>query len=240
MAKYKPRHAKKSNIPVVLSILVITISLGVLIYSGLNIFKWKENNDENNKIKDQTNKLIKDDTNINAALSDITTDAKGYLKVPNTKINYVVVQGKDNSYYLKHNLKKEYNISGWIFFDYRDKLDGTDKNIIIYGHDTKNGSMFGSLKNILNKSWQEKNKEVYLKINDQDYTYKIFSVYQIEKENYYIRTTFNNDFEDFIKTLKKRSIYDFKVNPTENDQILTLSTCSSDGTHRVVLHAIKE
>ena len=67
----------------------------------------------------------------------------------------MVVNGNDNSYYLKHNFNKEYNIAGRIFSDYHNKFDETDKNIVIFGHNTKDGSMFGTLKNVLDKSWQE-------------------------------------------------------------------------------------
>ena len=72
-------------------------------------------------------------------------DIKAYIKVNNTNIDYVVVQSSNNNYYLNHNFNKEYNTAGWIFFDYKNKLDGTDKNIIIYGHNTKDNSMLNKV-----------------------------------------------------------------------------------------------
>ena len=70
--------------------------------------------------------------------------------------------------------------------------------------------------------------------------YEVFSVYQIEAEDYYIQTSFTQEsFSDFIKTLKKRSITDFGVEVGENDSILTLSTCANNNQYRVVLHAKK-
>lgn len=163
----------------------------------------------------------------------------GSISVPDTKIDYIVVKGDNNSYYLKHDLNKDYNNAGWIFMDYRNKLDGKDKNIIIYGHDTKDESMFGSLKYTLKSSWFDKNKYVYLTLNDVKYTYEVFSVYETPKEEYYIKTDFNNDFKDFVNTLSKRSVHNFNVSVGENDSILTLSTCSHYGKDRIVLHAKK-
>ena len=65
------------------------------------------------------------------------------------------MKANDNDYYLNHNFNKEYNVAGWIFADYHNIFDGSDKNIILYGHDTKDGSMFETLKYTLNKDWQE-------------------------------------------------------------------------------------
>ena len=57
----------------------------------------------------------------------------------------------NNDFYLKHSFDKKYNAAGWIFADYRNKLDGSDKNIVVYGHNRQNGTMFSSLRNILNQ-----------------------------------------------------------------------------------------
>ena len=72
------------------------------------------------------------------------------------------MKATDNNYYLTHNLKKEYNGSGWVFMDYRNDLDGKDKNIIIYGHNMRDGSMFGSLKEILSANWYKNEENKYI------------------------------------------------------------------------------
>lgn len=138
---------------------------------------------------------------------------------------------------------KKYNSSGWIFADYRNKFDGTDKNLIIYGHNVKDNSMFGSLKNILTKEWydNEKNYNIKLATEEKNETYRVFSVYQIEEEDYYIQTKFKNSesFSSFIKTLQKRSIKNFNEQISAEDNILTLSTCANNNKYRIVLHAKK-
>ena len=134
-------------------------------------------------------------------------------------------------------------MAGWIFADYRNKFDGTDKNIVIYGHNMRDGSMFGSMKNILKSDWynNDENTNIILNTEKESCVYKVFSIYKIENEDYYIRTEFNNDneFEEFIKTIKKRSIKEFDIDISKNDNILTLSTCANNNKYRVVLHAKK-
>ena len=125
--------------------------------------------------------------------------------------------------------------------DYHNKLDGNDKNIVIYGHNTRDGSMFGSLKNVVQKEWYQ-NKENYLiklVLENKIVTYQVFSTYTIKVEDYYINTIFKNDdeFNDFVNTIKKRSVYNYPVDVNSKDSILTLSTCTGNGTSRMVLHA---
>ena len=174
-------------------------------------------------------------------LKEKNSNTVAYLKVNNTNIDYVVVKGTNNEFYLNHNFNKEANVSGWIFADYRNKFDGSDKNIVIYGHNTHDGSMFGTLKNVLEDDWYQ-NKEnhvITLITNYEHQKYEIFSVYTITAEDYYINTDFKDDegFETFIKTLKFRSIYQYEYNISKEDKLLTLSTCTSDGKKRVVVHA---
>ena len=158
-------------------------------------------------------------------------------------MEYPVLRATNNSFYLNHSFDKSKNSAGWIFADYRNKFDGTDKNIIIYGHNMRDDSMFGSLKNILNSAWydNEENTNITLYTENEKSIYKVFSIYKIESEDYYIKTEFSNDneFEKFIETLKKRSIKNFNIDISKEDSILTLSTCANNNKYRVVLHAKK-
>ena len=101
--------------------------------------------------------------------------------------------------------------------------------------------MFGTLKNVLDKSWQENkdNLKILLVTEKGQYKYQVFSTYQITPEDYYINTIFNNDdeYSKFINKIKSRSNYDYKVEVDSNDKVLTLSSCIGDGKKRVVLHA---
>ena len=216
-------------------------------YSLYNIINWKKDVDNNKHIVEEIKENIIIDEDKNSyeidfeSLKKHNDDTIAYLNVNGTNIDYIVVKSSDNSYYLRHNFNKEYNIAGWIFADYHNKFDETDKNIVIYGHNTKDGSMFGTLKNILEKNWQENkdNYEIILITEKGKYKYQVFSTYSIVAEDYYINTVFNNNDEyvKFLNTIKSRSHYDYKVEVNADDKVLTLSSCIGDGSKRVVLHA---
>lgn len=242
----KSKKIKFKSIVLVLMIICATI----FVYSGLKILSWYSSNKKNEKLNEELHEVIKveeieeelDKYKIDwQNLKNQNPDTVAYLKVNNTNIDYIVVQHSDNSYYLKHNFNRERNVSGWIFSDYHNKFDGTDKNIAIFGHNTRDGSMFGTLKNILNKDWYEnkENHKVVLVTEMGTYYYQVFSTYSIIPEDYYINTKFNNDseFDKFVKKLKSRSVYDYGVEVSKDDRILTLSSCIGDGKKRVVLHA---
>lgn len=248
---------KKNNI---FSIIVVILLTGVLVFSTIEVIKYIVDNKQNKKIEEEisnfveyteetTNNEEQEDNTSNKYNIDFTTlkeknsDTAGFLKVNGTNIENIVVKGNDNSYYLKHNFNKEYNTAGWIFADYHNKLDGTDRNIIIYGHNMRNNTMFGTLHNVLNDKWKdvEENRYITLITEQESYIYEVFSVYQIEAEDYYMTTDFKNneEFLKFANTLKSRSKYNFIVDIKENDSILTLSTCANNNKYRIVLHAKK-
>ena len=230
--------------------LVLIITLICTIVSFISIYKiamWYQDINQNNSIKIETNRYVikkqkEYEIDFNK-LKEQNKDIIGYLKVKNTNIDYVVVKGTDNSYYLSHDFKKNHSIAGWIFASYQNKIDGSDKNIVIFGHNMRDNSMFGTLKNVLTKKWYSNKDNLTIEFATEKETssYQVFSVYQIPAEDYYINTEFDNDedYLDFINTITKRSINDFDVQISKEDKILTLSTCSQTGKERVVLHAKK-
>ena len=241
---------KKKLFNVVMRIIEL-IFLILLVYSSINIFKWYNNNKENKQIINEIAEsvTINEDTNeekkykINfEELKQKNSDTVAWLKVENTNIEFPIVQANNNSYYLTHNFDKKYNVAGWIFADYKNKLDGTDRNIVVYGHNMRNNSMFGSLKDVITEEWYNNEENKYITfVTENDYrTYQVFSVYQIQTEDYYIQTEFkSNEFQEFIDTITKRSKKDFGINVSKEDTILTLSTCSNNNKYRVVLHSVR-
>ena len=240
----KKRNVLVHNIISGISLIIFIICLIGVVYYSYQIIKWKNSVDDNKKVLDKVEQNIKkkDDKEVIdfKKLKEINADTVAYIKVNGTNIDYVVVRGKDNSYYLNHNFEKKYNIAGWIFADYKNKLDGTDKNLVIFGHNMKDGSMFETLKNVLDKTWPEKkeNHTVTLITEDKTYKYQVFSTYSINPEIYYINPEFNNnEFSKFINVIKSRTNYDYGVEVNSDDKVLTLSSCIGDGSQRVVLHA---
>ena len=179
------------------------------------------------------------DVNINE-LKGQNSDTVGWINVNNTNINYPFVQTGDNDFYLTHSFDKSYNDAGWIFLDYRNNSNFEDRNNIIYGHSRLDKTMFGSLSKVLNSSWynNKDNHVIRISLDSVNTLWQIFSVYKIKTETYYITTNFNSDNEylEFLDTIKGRSLYDFNANLNKDDKILTLSTCYSD-TERTVVHA---
>lgn len=247
------KHSKIRNKKVMIIRIILFI---IIIVCVINIIKWLLENKKNKDLLNDMTTLVKVANTINIEeteveqytvefekLKDKNPDIFAWIKVKGTSIEYPIVQAKDNLYYLTHSLDKNYNSAGWIFADYRNKIDGTDKNLVIYGHNRIDGSMFGTLKDVLKKEWYDTSENQYITFETEDKTeiYQVFSVYQIKAEDYYIKTDFNNDkeFEDFINTIKSRSIKDFKNEVTKADNIITLSTCGNDNRYRVVLHAKK-
>ncbi len=169
------------------------------------------------------------------------SDTVAWINVKGTDIDNVVVQGTDNKFYLNHSFDKSQAHAGWIFSDYRNDFSNLKKNTIIYGHNMKDGSMFGTLKNVLKKDWQENTDNHIIKISStyENTIWQVFSVYTIYQESFYITTNFNslNNYEKFLETLKNRSIYDFNTSIDINDKILTLSTCKDYKGNRIVVHA---
>lgn len=179
------------------------------------------------------------DVDINK-LKEKNSDTVGWINVNNTNINYPYVQGKDNNYYLDHSFDKKYNEAGWVFLDYRNDKNLSNKNNILYAHSRLDKTMFGSLSKTLKSNWynNKDNHIIRLSTEAENTMWQIFSVYKIPEETYYITTNFNsdNDYQKFLNTIKERSIHNFSTNLTTEDKILTLSTCYSD-TERTVVHA---
>lgn len=181
-----------------------------------------------------------------STLQGINKDTVGWLTVNNTKIDYPVVQGKDNDYYLKRDYYQSKNRHGWIFMDYRNNPDELNENTIIYGHNLANQTMFGTLRYALNSYWYNKSANQIITFNtpNANMKFQIFSIYTIPTTNDYLDVTFPSvsAYQEYIDLVKGRSIYDFNVEVTPDDKLLTLSTCANGNDKRLVVHAklIKE
>lgn len=172
----------------------------------------------------------------------LNNDTVGFLSIYGTQINYPVVKTNDNSFYLNHSFKKGENGAGWVFMDYRNDPENLNKNTIIYAHSNLDKTMFGSLSSILNPEWFKNEDNGILSFaNSTGITHwKIFSVYTILAESKYIQTAFSNDEEYRIwaKEMAERSRYNLGYRFSENEKIITLSTCYDNIRNlRLVVHA---
>lgn len=223
-------------------------SIILLLYSGYLIVDWFIDNNQNKKAKDYvleiTNieKITKDRyPYIQIDFSNLIAENNntvGWIQVPNTNINYPVVQSYDNDYYLNHNFYKKYNLAGWPFLDYRNNSN-SDYNTIIYGHNRLDESMFGTLKKLLKEDYHNTNKYIFFNTLDTMNTYEIFSVYTIDANEFKANINFNNDteYEDYLNNIKNQSTIKLKSIVKPTDKIITLYTCSDNTNYRTIVHA---
>lgn len=174
-------------------------------------------------------------------LLKMNKDTVGWISVNNTKINYPVLQSTRNSYYLWRDFNKKQSNFGWIFMDYRNNHETIDQNTIIYGHNVKSGVMFGTMRTMMNPSWykNESNRVITFNTLNKNMKWLMFSTYRIPATEDYLQTNFETEeeFMNFINTIKSRSLYNFNVDIKPTDKILTMQTCSSNNTRNVV-HAV--
>ena len=226
----------------IINILEVIVLILLLSFSTIKIITWNKENFETKELIKEINtyKESKNDTPNLKDYKSKNNDTIGWIKVNNTNIDYPFVQSNDNNYYLTHNFNKKKTSSGWVFLDKRNNKNLNNKNNIIYGHSRKDKSMFGTLKDTLNKKWYKNKDNLIIKITTEtkEYNYEIFSIYTIEKENYYLQTVFktSKEYKTFLNILKERSIYNFNINLENTTSILTLSTCYKEN-QRVVVHA---
>lgn len=227
------------------------VSVLLLIFAAYLIYDWYKENEENKNVTDKLvtlSNITEDksaeypvlDLDFSALLSE-NMDTVGWIKVNNSNINYAVVQSDDNDYYLNHNFYRQKNSAGWIFADYRNDMRNLNFNTVIYGHNRRDNSMFSSLKQALNESWcaNEENKYIYFNNLDTQMTWEVFSIYRVPAETYCTNTSFGSiqAYEEFLKTIKERSIYNYNVELYPTDKIITLYTCDNNNLDRIVLHA---
>lgn len=177
-------------------------------------------------------------------LLKINSDAVAWIRFDKPeKISYPVVQGKDNSEYLKKTFEKKKNGAGTLFVDVYNKGDFSDRNTFIYGHNMKNGSMFGQLRKYKEASFCKEHPYFYIYTPDgKEITYQIFAVGIVEDTDKSYNKFFADDveYEQYLKHVKSVSRYDTGVEVTKESQIVSLSTCTNaTETQRLLVHGVK-
>lgn len=167
----------------------------------------------------------------------------GWIDIPGTLISYPILYPADNTFYLTHNFKREKSKGGAIFIDANiDNPLGTS-NLIIHGHNMKNGSMFGSLSAFRKINYYNKHPFIYIYTENEVYIYQIFSAYVIatsKVEQIYQNKIYTKEDADlFINESKKYSEILTEVDASEDDKFMILSTCTNDSKSRFVVTAVK-
>lgn len=181
-------------------------------------------------------------------LRDTNKDTYGYINIPNTKVNYPLVQRGDNDYYLTHAFDGHSLAVGAIFVDFRNLPEiEKNRNIVIYGHNMLNGSMFCDVtKYVLNEDFfMNPKNDIEITTFDGHYTFRVFSAYTTNKYDNYFKTYFpsGEEFVKFCEEREEKSHYSKEdMTFSEDDVIITLSTCilgNDDGRYAIHAKLIK-
>lgn len=216
--------------------------------------KMNDKNNTNNNTNNSDNSNNSNSNNSNktnskynfekvfSKLKKINNETVGFLTVKGTNINYPVVQHNDNSYYLTKDFYKKKSSMGWIYMDYRNDSVNLSSNNIIYGHSMLNGTMFGTLRNVLTSNFRKNSENMIISYDtpNHEYKFKIFAGYRVNYTTDYLKTDFENkkEFDSFIKLIRGRSTFKTKDKVLYGDKIITLSTCAGNGEKRLVVHAV--
>lgn len=245
----------------ILSNLLIIICFCSFCYFAYNIYNYITDEKEQKKINDgiideavkkveQTDEDKKNnDTDNNPLIIDFQTlkeknsDIIAWLYSEGTPINYPIVQTTNNDYYLRRLIDGTYNQAGTIFMDYKNSNDFSDFNTIIYGHNMKNDSMFGTLTNYENQNYYNEHKEMFLYTEKEKFKIEIFAGFITSSESdiyYFPKTSTTN--EKLIDFAEKNSTFKSNINVSNEDKIITLSTCSYnfENARYVVLGILKK
>ena len=173
-------------------------------------------------------------------------DVCAWLKVPNTNIDYPILQSsKDEKedYYINHTIDKKYKFAGSLYIQKYNTNDFTDPNTVIYGHNMKNGTMFRDLHKFRKEDFFNENSTFYIYTPGHVLTYKIFSAYKYDDRNIMTSFDFNdtNVFAQYIESAKNptsmiKNTRDVPI--TINDKIVTLSTCISEENYRYLVQGV--
>lgn len=254
----QPEQKKKKKSDVLLTIALIA-AIVVFCYAAFNLYhiytEYKKGTDEYNQIEEMAvterdadsaevagpNAQLKPPIEVDFdKLKSVNEDVVGWIYVDALPdISYPIVKGKDNQTYLHQTYEKNYNFAGTIFVDYENSGDFSDCNTLVYGHNMKNGSMFGHLKKFReDDKLYKQDKYFWILTPERNYRYEIISAYTtgVNSDTYTLFKGPGEEFEKYLETIKGYSeILTDDTDLTIKDKIVTLSTCTGNESTRFVV-----
>lgn len=254
----QPEQKKKKKSDVLLTIALI-VAIAVFCYAAFNLYhiytEYKKGTDEYNQIEEMAvterdadsaevagpSAQIKPPIEVDFdKLKSVNEDVVGWIYVDALPdISYPIVKGKDNQTYLHQTYEKNYNFAGTIFVDYENSGDFSDCNTLVYGHNMKNGSMFGHLKKFReDDKLYKQDKYFWILTPERNYRYEIISAYTtgVNSDTYTLFKGPGEEFEKYLETIKGYSeIQTDDTDLTIKDRIVTLSTCTGNESTRFVV-----
>ncbi len=245
----KETKNKKANSKLLTNIILL-ILIVIFLYSGYQVFLWLKSDAEMAKLEEGlfSEVLIEEDNEDGEKtesidfekLQKINPDVFAWIKIDNTNINYPILQGSTDEYYLRKDINGKYNIAGSIFVDATTSKEFSDDNTVIYGHNMKNGKMFADLLKIYNGDLGN-NVEIKIFTKEGLYKYKVISTYVVEPNLSLVEKNFSEETkQEYINNAIEKSNIKFEDQTSEiESNLITLITCDKINTSRVVVHCVK-
>lgn len=237
--------------------MISVIAALVFLYAGMNLFlilseynkgdsEYKEL--EKNVISIEVPNLVDQGETVFRVdfdkLKEINADVQAWILFDNpAKISYPVVAGIDNAVYLSKTFEGQYNASGTLFTDMDNTGDFNDRNTFIYGHNMKNGSMFGQLRKYQDQKFCEENPYFYIyTLDGREMKYQVFAVCIVKDTSDSFTKWYEDDseFMDYINYEKRMALYSLDIEIEADNKIVTLSTCTNvSDDERLLVHGVK-
>ena len=235
----------KNTIIKIIRVIVMVVLALSLIFGGLFFYnsykKQKEAKELASEVKAPLNiqsgeELPQNPIDFNE-LQKKNEDIYAWITIENTQVDYPIVQAyeEDDGFYLNHNINKQYDINGSIYTERANSLDFSDSNTVIYGHNMLDGSMFQNLHKFRDKKFFDENKYIYIYTKGHILKYEIFAAYKSDNRHILNSYDFTKDgvFKEYLKKAQNPPSLEVNrrdLNLSENDKIITLSTCIGNET----------
>ncbi|MBR4462020.1 MAG: class B sortase [Erysipelotrichaceae bacterium] len=226
-----------------LFVIAIILILIFMAYIALQMVKGTQEYDAGNEVYDEIRTIAQNEDNGETAidfvaLQEINDDIVGWLILPDTIIDYPVVKGEDNDYYLHHLFDKTYNFLGTLFVDFRNSDPFEDRITAIYGHAMLNGSMFAVLEQYKKQDFYEGHRQFIYESKDKSYVFEPFAGKVMDAATPFLQFNFTDDqeFLDYVNEYIEHSTFRSDVSISKDDKIVMMIKCSKDfETARYVL-----
>ena len=238
-----------------------------IIFSGYKIFDYYKSNREFEKDNADYKKIVQDsstkseekeepkkelsneekiaryrslyDPNIVKSLNASYKNVIGRIIIEGTDIDFPIVQGKDNDFYLNHNYKNQYHVFGAVYMDYRNSNDFSDLNTVLYGHNVRSGHVFHDLVKYNDENIVNDQPYIIVDTLNERKIYEIYAVYSTSAYTDYRKPFYEGEALDkFLARINEANKLSKTIEKTDDLSILTLSTCS-DENDRLVIQALE-
>lgn len=179
------------------------------------------------------------------SLKEENQDIYAWIRIPGTVVDYPILQSDlDDDYYLNHTVEGKEGLPGSIYTESMNSIDFTDRNTVIYGHDMRDGSMFGELSLYVDSDYMKKHSTVFIYTPEHSYTYKIFAAVTYDDRHILHNFDFSkkeglSEFLDSLASTRNMNSYiDKDISVDSSDRIITLSTCNGNDNQRFLVEAV--